>query len=110
MRERNAALKRIFGRQSHQDEEQSDEKNYNTVAVSRETKTTTDKSLNSAVVPIRDSTTSASFQDVDYAQDEEIVEPEQLSMGVGGAFACTDTCLDKGAKTLAKIIAHRWKD
>jgi hypothetical protein len=31
-------------------------------------------------------------------------------MGVGGAFACTDTCLDKGAKTLAKIIAHRWKD
>jgi hypothetical protein len=69
-------LKRIFGCPSHQDEEQSDEKNYNTVAVSRETKTTTDKSLNSAVVPIRDSTTSASFQDVDHAQDEEIVEPE----------------------------------
>jgi hypothetical protein len=76
LRERNAALKRIFGRQSHQDEEQSDEKNYNTVAVSRETKTTTDKSLNSAVVLIRDSTTSASFQDVGHAQDEEIVEPE----------------------------------
>lgn len=39
-------------------------------------KTTTDKSLNSAVVSIRDLTTSASFHDVDHAQYEEIVEPE----------------------------------
>ena len=74
-----AALSRTFGRQSRQDhEEQSDTRNGTTANVSGETNTTTDKSSSSeGVVPIQDSTTGTGLHDVNHAQNEDLVDPEQ---------------------------------